>query len=362
MRAAVCRAFGEPLRIEEVELDPPGPFQVAVRVDACAICHSDIAYAAGAWGGALPAVYGHEAAGRVTAVGPGVRGFTPGEAVLVTLIRSCGGCPACAGGAPTSCAHAWDQGPSPLRDAAGAPLAQGMNTAAFAEAVVVDASQLVRLPDDLAPDLACLLACGVITGVGAVVNAARLRPGASVAVIGAGGVGLNAIQGAALAGAGRIIAIDLSPAKLAAAREFGATEGVSAGPGAAETIRELTGGRGVDAAVVTVGAPAAIGEAAGYLAAGGTVVVVGMPPSGTTVPYDPTTLAAMNQSIVGARMGRAVLARDIPWLIDHWRAGRLKLAELVSGRYPLEAINAAIADTRSGAARRNVIVFGDGGT
>ena len=151
MRAAVCRAFGEPLRIEEVELDPPGPFQVAVRVDACAICHSDIAYAAGAWGGALPAVYGHEAAGRVTAVGPGVRGFAPGEAVLVTLIRSCGGCPACAGGAPTSCAHAWDQAPSPLRDAAGAPLAQGMNTAAFAEAVVVDASQLVRLPDDLRP-------------------------------------------------------------------------------------------------------------------------------------------------------------------------------------------------------------------
>ena len=196
MRAAVCRAFGEPLTVEEVAIAPPGPFQLAVRIAACAICHSDLAYAAGAWGGALPAVYGHEAAGRVTAAGAGVRGFAPGDFVLVTLIRACGACPACAGGAPTSCDHAWDKGESPLRDAAGAPLAQGMSTAAFAEAVVVDASQCVRLPADLPADLACLLACGVITGVGAVVNAGRMAPGASVAVVGAGGVGLNAVQGA----------------------------------------------------------------------------------------------------------------------------------------------------------------------
>ena len=144
-----------------------------------------------------------------------------------------------------------------------------MNTAAFAEAVVVDASQCVRLPEDLPAELACLLACGVITGVGAVVNAGRLAPGASVAVVGAGGVGLNAVQGAAIAGAGRIVAVDVSAEKLAAAREFGATDGVEAGEGAAEAIRGLTGGRGVDLAVVTVGSPAAIGAAAGYLAAGG---------------------------------------------------------------------------------------------
>ncbi len=266
MRAAVCRAFGAPLAIEELVLAAPGPGEVAVAVEACAVCHSDIAYADGAWGGALPAVYGHEAAGRVTAVGAGVRGFAAGDRVLVTLIRACGHCPACAGGAPTSCDHAWDAGPSPLRDAGGAVVAQGMKTAAFAEAVVVDASQLVALPDDLPAELACLLACGVITGVGAVVNTARLRPGARVAVIGAGGVGLNAIQGAALAGAAQIVAVDLAPAKLEAARAFGATDGVVAGPGAmAEamaTVRALTGGRGVDAAFVTVGAPAAIGSAA----------------------------------------------------------------------------------------------------
>ncbi len=356
MRAAVCRAFGAPLTIEEVAIARPGPFQIAVAVAACAICHSDIAYAAGAWGGALPAVYGHEAAGRVTEVGAGVRGFAAGDPVLVTLIRACGACPACAGGAPTSCDHAWDAGESPLRDAGGAALAQGMNTAAFAEAVVVDASQCVRLPEDLPPDLACLLACGVITGVGAVVHAGRLRPGASVAVVGAGGVGLNAVQGAAIAGAGRIVAVDVSAGKLEAAAAFGATDGVAA-EGAGDAIRALTGGRGVDLAVVTVGSPAAIGAAAGYLAAGGTLVVVGMPASGSVVGYDPTTLASMNQTITGARMGRAVLARDIPWLIGHWRAGRLKLAELVTGRYPLEEINAAIAATQAGAARRNVIVF-----
>ena len=359
MRAAVCRAFGEPLRIEEVTLDPPGPGQVAVRVAACAICHSDIAYADGAWGGSLPAVYGHEAAGTVTALGPGVTGLAPGDPVLVTLIRACGGCPACAGGDPTSCDHAFDTDPSPLRDASGTPLMQGMKTAGFAEAVVVDMSQVVPLPPDLPLDQACLLACGVITGVGAVVNVARMPAGATVAVIGAGGVGLNTIQGAALAGASRIIAIDIQPAKLDAARAFGATDGVLAGPDAARAVRGLVGGRGVDFAFVTVGAPAAIAAATDLLAAGGAVVVVGLPASGVMVGYEPTRLASLNQSIVGARMGRTVLARDIPWLIQHWRAGRLRLAELISNRYPLEAINDAIAATSAGADRRNVIVFGD---
>jgi Zn-dependent alcohol dehydrogenase len=357
MRAAVCRAFGEPLTIEEVSLAPAGPGQLAVRIAACAICHSDIAYAEGAWGGDLPAVYGHEAAGTVTALGPGVTGFAPGDPVLVTLIRACGACPACAAGDPTSCDHAWDEPPSPLRDADGAPLTQGLRTAAFAEAVTVDRSQCVRLPADLAPELACLLACGVITGVGAVVNTARVRPGASVAVIGAGGVGLNAIQGAALAGAARVVAIDLSRDKLDAAREFGATDGIVAGPGAHGELRRLTGGRGVDYAFVAVGSPAVIGEAARYLAAGGALVVVGMPPSGTSVGFDALNLASMNRCILGSRMGRTVLARDIPWLIAQWRAGRLKLAELISGRYRLEEINEAIAATKSGAARRNVILF-----
>jgi S-(hydroxymethyl)glutathione dehydrogenase / alcohol dehydrogenase len=358
MRAAVCRAFGQPFRLESLTLAPPGAFEVEVAVEACAICHSDIAFADGAWGGDLPVVCGHEAAGRVLALGSDVRGLAIGERVLVTLIRACGACPACCGGAPTSCDRAWDTRPGLLSDAAGAPVRQGMATAAFAERVVVDRSQCVPLPEDLDPDLACLLACGVITGVGAVLNTARMQPGASVAVIGAGGVGLNAIQGAVLGGAARIVALDVSAAKLAAAMELGASDGVLAGPEATEAVRCLTGGRGVDHVFVTVGAAAAIAAAPALLAPGGSVVVVGMPPTGTMVPFDPTTLAAMNQSILGSRMGQTVLARDIPWLIAQYRTGRLKLAELITGRYPLERINEAVAATRTGEARRNVIVFG----
>jgi Zn-dependent alcohol dehydrogenase len=358
MRAAVCRAFGEPLTIEEVGIDPPGPGQVAVKLAACAICHSDIAAASGAWGGRLPAVYGHEAAGTVTGVGPGVTGFAAGEPVLVTLIRACGACPACAAGAPTSCDHAWDAFPSPLTDASGVRVSQGLRTAAFAEEVVVDRSQLARLPADMPLDVACLLACGVITGFGAVVNTAAVRPGQSVAVVGAGGVGLNAIQGAAISGAGKVIAVDPVEGKLEAARRFGATDAVPAGPEAAEAIRRLTGGRGVDYAFVTVGVPAAFAQAAEYLAADGAVVVVGMPATGTSVGYDPTDMAAYNRRILGSRMGRTVLSRDIPLLLGHWRAGRLKLAELVTARYPLEEINAAVAATKAGAALRNVVVFG----
>jgi Zn-dependent alcohol dehydrogenase len=357
MRAAVCRAFGQPLEIEEVTLAPPGPGQIEVRLAACAICHSDIAYATGAWGGVLPAVYGHEAAGHVAALGPGVAEFALGDPVLVTLIRSCGACPACARSAPTSCTHGWDPQASPLRDAAGRTLLQGMNTGAFAEAVVVDAGQCAALPPDFDLSLASLLSCGVLTGVGSVLNAARAQPGDSVAVVGVGGVGLNAVQGAAIAGAAPIIAVDVDPGKLAAARVFGATHGVAAGPDAAAEVHAITGGRGVDFAVVTAAAPAAIATAIDLLARGGAAIVVGMPPSGTVVGYDPTALAALNQSIIGSRMGRSVLRRDVPALIEHHRAGRLKLAELVAGRFPLDRINEAFAATIAGAAGRNIVVF-----
>lgn len=357
VRAAVCRAFGAPLALETVTLDPPGPGQVAVRLAAVAICHSDIAYGAGAWGGALPAVYGHEAAGRIETLGPGVAHLAPGDPVLVTLIRACGACPACARAAPTACHHAFDAHASPIRDATGAAVTQGMNTGAFAEAVVVDATQCVPLPADLPLEEAALLACGVLTGVGAVINTARVGPGQSVAVIGAGGVGLNAIQGAALAGAAPIVAIDLSPARLETARAFGATHGLIAGSELAAGLRALTGGIGVDHALVTVGAPPAMAAAQALLAPGGQAVIVGMAATGSTVAYDPVALAALNQRILGSRMGEAVPARDVPALIGHWRAGRLRLAPLISGRYPLARINEAIAEAAAGAALRNVVVF-----
>ena len=358
MRAAVCRSFGAPFTIEDIAIDPPGPGQIEVRVAACAVCHSDISAADGDWGGDLPVVYGHEAAGHVTATGPGVTGFAPGDAVLVTLIRACGTCPACAGGVPTSCDHAWEIPPSPLRETGGGRIVQGLRTAAFAETAVVDRSQCVKLPADMAPEEACLLACGVITGVGAVLNTAAMRPGATVAVIGAGGVGLNAIQGASLGGAARIIAVDLSAEKAEAAREFGATDAIAADADAAAAVREITDGRGVDHVFVTVGAPQAFAAAPAMLAVGGSLVLVGMPPSGAEVPYKPTALVGKNQAILGSRMGKTVLARDIPWLIAQWRLGRLKLKPLISGRYGLDDINEAVAATRTGRVRRNVIVFG----
>src|SRR6056297_2404536 len=210
VRAAVCHAFDQPLSLEMVDLCAPRAGEVEVALEAVAICHSDIAFASGAWGGPLPAVYGHEAAGRITATGPGACGIPVGARVVVTLLRSCGTCPSCAGGRAALCDAPRDAAPGPLALGDGGALWQGMACGAFAERVVVDQSQVVPVADMLAPEAACLLACGVITGVGAVVNAAGLRAGQDAVVIGAGGVGLNAIQGARIAGARRIVAADMS--------------------------------------------------------------------------------------------------------------------------------------------------------
>ncbi len=355
IRAAVCHAFGEPLSVETVELAAPTGREVEVTLEACAICHSDITYASGAWGGALPAVYGHEAAGHVTAVGPDAKGFKPGDRVIVTLIRSCGTCASCASAHPAICMDAEASAPITLAD--GSPALQAMHCGAFAEKVVVDPSQLAHVPDGIPLDVASLLSCGVITGVGAVVNAAKVQPGQDVVVIGAGGVGLNAIQGAKLAGARRIVAVDMTEAKLDDARAFGATDGILANePKPWKTLKDLTG-RLADAVFVTVGVTAIYEHAPRYLAPGGRLVMVGMPPSGETASYAPDILASLGQGMIGTKMGDTVLSRDIPWLADLYLQGRLKLDELISNRWTLDQINEAIEDTKSGNARRNVIVF-----
>ena len=355
IKAAVAREFGAPLAIEPLTLAAPQMGEIEVTLKACAVCHSDISYIDGGWGGTLPAVFGHEAAGHVTAVGDGVRGLAVGDPVCVTLIRSCGTCPSCAGGKPVICESNMATGP--LTDAGGAPVHQAMNTAGFAEMVVVDLSQVVKLSDAIPREAAALLACGVITGVGAVVNAAGLRAGQDVVVIGAGGVGLNAIQGARIAGARRIIAVDMSDEKLAIAREFGATDGVLATDEKPWRAAKKAMGRGADAVFVTVGAIPAYDDAARYLANGGKVIMVGMPHSGAMSTYEPVMLAATGQGMVGSKMGDVVIARDIPWMVDLYEQGRLKLDELISGRWSLEQINEAIADTKTGSAKRNVIVF-----
>jgi Zn-dependent alcohol dehydrogenase len=358
-RAAVCRAFGAPLSVETIELADPGPGEVLIRTAACAICHSDVFYIDGAWGGDLPAVYGHEAAGVVEAVGPGVTRLKQGDHVVATLIRNCGFCPACTEGAPVFCEEVFPlDRQTPLKDASGKPLVHGLRTGAFAEHMVVDASQAIAIPKDVNLDSAALIACGVLTGIGAVINTANVKAGSSVAVIGCGGVGLNAVQGARLAGADPIIAIDVAPTKLAAARDFGATHAINAKTDDVEgEVKALTGGRKADWVFVTVGVKGAAEQAISLMKRNGGTVLVGMPPSGVMTTIDPGWLAADGQKILGSKMGSARPLIDVPKIVGLYREGRLKLDELISGRYPLNEINAALASSRSGAALRNVIVF-----
>lgn len=359
IRAAVCREFNAPLVIETVTLADPGPGEVKVAVKACAICHSDIIFAEGGWGGETPMVLGHEAAGVVEAVGEGVGGIVPGDHVVVTLIRSCGTCHYCSGGHQVLCEEVFPlDETSPLSAAQGTAIGHGLRTGAFAEKVVVEKSQIAVIPKEIAFDAASLLACGVITGFGAVTNTAQVHPGAHVAVIGCGGVGLNAVQGALAAGAKTIVAIDLSEAKLDAAKRFGATHGINpTDPDHHAALMEITEGRGADFVFVSVGAKAAIDGASRYITKNGAVVIVGMPPSGVMSEYDPGTLAGWSQRIIGSKMGSAQVARDIPYLVALYKDGRLKLDELVTGRFPLDQINEAIASTKRGEALRNVIVF-----
>ena len=266
IKAAVCHEFGQPLVVEEVRLRAPEHGEIEVTLEAVAICHSDISYADGAWGGSLPAVYGHEAAGRVTGLGGGVTGLAVGDPVVVTLIRACGQCPSCGAGRPTGCETPYDGDLGPLTTAEGGKLHQAMACGAFAEKVVVHHSQVVKLPGDMSMEAASLLACGVITGVGAVVNAAGLRAGQDVVVIGTGGVGLNAIQGARIAGARRIVAVDMTEEKLNDAKAFGATDGVLATGDKPWRAAKAAMGRGADAVIVTVGAIPAYDQAPRYLA------------------------------------------------------------------------------------------------
>ena len=359
--AAVCREFGAPLAVEDITVAPAGPGEVKVAVKACAICHSDIHLAEGAWGGALPAVYGHEAAGIVAEVGSGVSNVAVGDHVVVSLIRSCGACPDCSRGMPVNCSGQFSiDATRPLSDHNGDSLVQGLKTGAFAEQAVVDASQVVTIPDDLPMTSAALLGCGVITGVGAVFNTARIEAGSDVVVIGCGGVGLNVLQGAAIAGARAVIAVDLADDKLVAATVFGATAGVRAdATDLAAQVRSLTSGRGADYVFVAVGAKSAIEQAFSLVGPGGAVVLVGLTAAGVSIEFDSMMVTVLNQRVLGSKMGSGRLPIDIPIFVSLYHDGRLKLDELVSATYPIEEINEAIASVNRGEARRNVIVFGD---
>ena len=357
IKAAVCHQFGAPLVIETVNLRPPKKGEVKVKLGAVAICHSDISYAEGDWGGMLPAVYGHEAAGTITALGDSTTGLLVGDRVIVTMIRACGFCSKCGSGQPSLCEANYSREKGPISTLDGTMIEHGLNCGAFAESVVVDNSQVVKIPHDLEFASASLLACGVITGIGAVVNSANLKAGQDAVVIGAGGVGLNAIQGARICGARRIVAIDMLKEKLEIAMEFGATDCVLATEKAPWKIVKSLIGRGADAVFVTVGAATAYDSAPRYLAYGGKAIMVGMPKTGEKSNYEPVIMSAVGQSLIGSKMGDVVIKRDIPWMIDLYSQGRLKLDELVSQHFKLQDINKAIESTKAGLARRNVIIF-----
>lgn len=362
MKAAVCYEFGQPLVIEDVIIDPPQAGEVKVQIRAVAICHSDVHLVRGDWknwSSNPPVIAGHEGAGRVVDVGPGVTRANVGDAVVVSLLRACGQCFYCTSGSPFLCEGKFAlHSERRLHRPTGEAIQQGISTGAFAEYAVVDQSQVAPIPADMPFDRACLLACGVITGYGAAVNTAQVTPGSSVVVVGAGGVGLNAVQGAHLSGAYPIIAVDVLESKLTASRTFGATHTFHAKQtDVVAEVRALTGGRGADYALVTVGHPASLEQSLNFVRRGGTIVSVGMPNTGATAALPMGDFTYNGQRLLGSNVGSTRLNVDIPRLVGLYQSGRLKLDELITRRYPLDQINDAIESMERGEALRNVIVF-----
>lgn len=369
IRAAVSRGVGLPPSIEDLHLDAPGPDEVRVEVTACAVCHSDLSYLDGTWATEFPLVLGHEAAGRVLEMGPASAsddasggsadpGIRVGDPVVVTLVRTCGDCRACRRGHDVACEGDLALNDrSPLADADGNPIAQGLNVAGFAEQVVVHRSQVVRLPDDVDPLAASLLGCGVLTGSGAVTNTAGVAAGDAVVVVGCGGVGTGALQAARIAGADPIVAVDPSPDKRASALGFGATHAVDpVAEDVGAAITAATGGRLADHVLVTTGAPAALDGAIDLLAPMGNLVIVGMAGDDVTMEVAPSWLAAANKSILGSKMGTIRVDEDVPALVEHHRDGRLDLHGMVSSTHPLDDIAEAFDEAWRGDVLRTVVL------
>jgi NDMA-dependent alcohol dehydrogenase len=359
LKAAVCYEVGKPLVVEEVNLDPPRQGEVKVKMAATAVCHSDIHCFKGELPGKLPFVAGHESAGYVEEVGKGVTTFKKGDPVVLSLLISCGKCKYCLTGRSHLCNAVWPlDKETRMHNKKGQDLAMVFKTASFAEYTVVDQSQLVKIPADMPMDRAALLACGVITGFGAVVNRAKVEPMSSCVIIGVGGVGLNAVQGAAISGAYPIIAVDISHSKLKAAKDFGATHTVnSSKEDPVKKIQELTGGAGADYVFVTVGSITAISQ--GFMASGprGMTVIVGIPRFTDTLSVPPFMFIRDERVLTGSTMGTTQLQTEIPKLVALYKGGILKLDELITARYPLDEINKAIELVEKGEALRNVITF-----
>lgn len=362
MKAAVFHGPHLPLTIEEVQVADPGPREVLVRTMAVGLCHSDLHFIDGAYAMDGPAVLGHEVAGIVEKVGEGVIGLKPGDHVIGCLSVFCGHCDQCTSGRPYGCDHQHEtrrrEDEPPRLSQGGRPVAQFYELSAFAEMMLVHEHALVAIRPDMPFDRAAVIGCAVTTGMGAVINTARVEVGATVAVIGCGGVGLSAINGAAIAGAGRIIAVDIRDDKLALARDFGATEVVNAaGCDPVEAIRDLTGG-GVQYSFEALGLKRTSEQAFQMLRPSGTATVIGMVPEGQVLEIDPVALL-YDRRLQGSNMGSNRFRVDMPRYVDFYLSGRLHLDRMISRRLPLTAINEGFDDLRAGRVARSVITFGD---
>ena len=372
MRAAVLDRMGaeppyaksKPLRIETVELDPPGRSEVLVKIGAAGLCHSDLSVINGDRPRPMPMALGHEAAGVVQEVGDDITDLVPGDHVVMVFMPSCGHCIPCAEGRPALCE------PGAAANGAGTLLSgqrrlhcdgvtvnHHLGVSGFAEYAVVSRRSVVKVDADLPLREAALFGCAVLTGVGAVVNTARMQPGQTAAVIGLGGVGLASVLGAVASGARQVVAIDLSDDKLGLARQIGATHTVNArDPDAAEQVREITGG-GVDFAFEMAGAVRAMELAYKITRRGGTTITAGLPPPGAALALPLVQLVAEERTVKGSYIGTCVPTRDIPRYVGLYRAGRLPVDRLMSGTLRLEEINEGFDRLHEGKAVRQVIEF-----
>ena len=361
-RAVICRELNQPVVVEEIRVDPPRRGEATVRLAACGVCHSDLSATNGTLPLPLPLILGHEGAGEVVEVGEGVKHLSPGDHVISSFIYMCGECRFCAAGRPVLCLEqgkalsTLPDGSVRTHDAKGSPLNIFSGCGVMAEYATVHVDNLVKIDPQVPLDRAALVGCAVTTGVGAVFNTARVVPGSSVAVFGCGGVGLNVIQGARIAGAGRIIAIDTVEAKLEMAKQFGATDTLLFKDDPVKPLKKMTGG-GPDYAFECVGNGELAATAYKAIRRGGLAVVVGVAKPGDSTSVRTMTLPFEEKTLTGSYFGSCVPRIDFPRMLALYAAGKLKLDELITRRYRIEEAPQAFADMQSGRNARGVIVF-----
>jgi S-(hydroxymethyl)glutathione dehydrogenase/alcohol dehydrogenase len=356
VRAAVLVESGAPLRVADIDLPEAGPGQVRVRIAATGVCHSDLSLARGTLRQPVPAVLGHESAGTVVSVGSGVTSVVPGDRVVLCWAPPCGQCWFCGQGEPWLCEHSSDAAAAPYASYDGQELYPGLSTAGFAEETVVSERAVLPVPDGVPLEQAALVGCAVMTGVGAVLNTAKVRAGQSVLVVGLGGVGLSVVQGARLAGAGSVIAVDRSPDKLGLAQAMGATEVLEASDDLAKQVRGLTGRRGADHAFDCVGLADTIRASWSATRRGGTTTIVGIGGKEQQVTFSALELFHFARTIQGCVYGSTDPVTDIPKILGYAAEGRLDLGALISGTIGLDGIDGAFADMEKGVGARAVVV------